>query len=147
MIERRTIVTKSAEDVARVWLEFLNVRDFDGLRSLYAEDIYEDIPSQQRRIEGPDVMVEGYRRWTEAFPDLHGTLNALNADGVTVTAEATFTGTWSQPLDMPNVAHQTPTNRSMTINVCEVMEIEDGKIVGARAYYDMLTILQQIGAI
>jgi steroid delta-isomerase-like uncharacterized protein len=140
-------VTQSAEDVARAWLECINSRDFGGLRSLYAENIYEDLPSRQQRIQGADVMVDAYRRWTEAFPDLRGALTGLHGDKVTVTAEATFTGTWSGPLNMPGVAQQTPTDRQMTVSVCEVMEIEDGTIVGARAYYDMLTILQQIGAI
>jgi steroid delta-isomerase-like uncharacterized protein len=142
-----TTVTQSAEDFARAWIGFINAGDFKGLRSLYAEDIHEDLPSTQRRVEGADAMVDAYREWTQAFPDLRGTLNGAHADGPTVTVEATFAGTWSQPLQRPGALQKTPTDRPMTVNICEVMEVEDGKIVAARAYYDMLTILQQIGVI
>jgi steroid delta-isomerase-like uncharacterized protein len=140
-------VSKSAEDVARAWVGFINAGDFAGLRSVYAEDIRAALPSQQRGIEGADAMVEAVREWAGAFSDLHGTLNAVHADGETATIEVTFTGIWSGPLNMPGVVLQTPTNRQMISSVCEVMEIEDGKIRVARPYYDMLTILQQIGAI
>jgi steroid delta-isomerase-like uncharacterized protein len=139
-------VSQSAADVARAWIDSINARDFDKLRSLYADDIAEDLPSQQLRVHGADVMVESYRKWTDAFSDLQGTATGLHTEGSTVTVEATFAGTWDGPLEMPGMLHNTPTNRPMTVSVCEVMEIENGTIVGARAYYDMLTILQQIGA-
>jgi steroid delta-isomerase-like uncharacterized protein len=140
-------VTQNAREFAEAWVGYMNSGDFDGLRSLYAENIYANLPSQQRRVEGADVLVNSVREWTNAFPDLRGTLNAVHQDGKTVIIEVTFDGTWSGPLDMPGVVQRTPTNRPMTSDVCEVMELENGKLVAQRPYYDMLAILQQIGAL
>jgi hypothetical protein len=140
-------MTQHARDFADEWIGYINIRDFEGLRSLYADDIYEDLPSTQHRVEGADAMVDSYREWTEAFPDLHGTLNAVHQDGASLTIEATFAGTWTEPLQRPGALQQTPTNQAMSIDVCEILELNGRTIVGARAYYDMLSILQQIGVL
>jgi steroid delta-isomerase-like uncharacterized protein len=140
-------VTQDAPAVARAWLEFIDAGDLVGLRSLYAEDAYTDDNASQQRIEGADALVETIRTWIAAFPDLRGTVNNVHTAGSTVTLEATFTGTWRGPLKMQTVRRLRSTNRPMTVSVCEVMEIEDGKIHAARAYYDMMSILQQIGAL
>ena len=39
-----------------------------------------------------------------------------------------------------------PSNRSAKVNACQVMEIEDGKIKITHHYFDLMTVLQQIGA-
>jgi ketosteroid isomerase-like protein len=132
-------------DVGHAWFGFIDASDLDGLRSLYAADAHAYFASQQQRTEGADAIVDATRQWTQAFPDLRGTLNGVHVDGATVTVEATFAGTWSGPLRVLG-RRLKPTNRPMTVRVCEVMEIKDGRILAARGYYDMLTILQQIGA-
>jgi steroid delta-isomerase-like uncharacterized protein len=139
-------VNESSEHLAREWLESINARDFDELRSLYADDIAEDLPSRQVRVQGADVMVDSYRTWTDAFSDLYGTMSGCYSEGEAVTVEAMLTGTWNGPLQMPGMHINTPTSQRMTVSVCEVMEIRNGIIVDARAYYNMLGILQQIGA-
>jgi steroid delta-isomerase-like uncharacterized protein len=138
-------VTQSPQDFAHAWIGLINAGDFDGLRSLYAEDVYADGPYQ--RIEGADSMVGAVQEWTQAFPDLRGTVNGVHADRTTVAVELTFTGTWSGPMQIGELEWQTPTNQSMTVNACEVMKIEDGKIRASRGYLDMMTVLQQVGAI
>jgi limonene-1,2-epoxide hydrolase len=39
-----------------------------------------------------------------------------------------------------------PSNRRATVRAVQVMEIEDGKIKVTRHYFDLMTLLQQIGA-
>ena len=45
----------------------------------------------------------------------------------------------------PDGQEPPPSNKRMTVKSVEVIEIEDGKIV-LRHYFDLMTILQQIGA-
>jgi steroid delta-isomerase-like uncharacterized protein len=140
------MVTQSAVEIARAWVGMFGAGDLDGLRSLYAADATLAAPGDEQPTEGIEAIGDTIQEWMQAFPDLRGTVNHLHADGNTVTLEATFEGTWSGPLRMSDGRTPTPTMRPMTITVCEVMEIESGRIQAVRGYYDTLTMLQQIGA-
>ena len=48
-------MSQDAEDVARESIECYNAGDFDRLRSLLAEDFYEEELATQRRLEGADA--------------------------------------------------------------------------------------------
>jgi limonene-1,2-epoxide hydrolase len=37
-------------------------------------------------------------------------------------------------------------NRRGTVRACQVIEVEDGKIASTRHYFDLMTLLQNIGA-
>ena len=52
-------MAQSAEDVARESIECYNAGDFDRLRSLLADDFYEEELATQRRLEGADARGRG----------------------------------------------------------------------------------------
>jgi steroid delta-isomerase-like uncharacterized protein len=139
-------MAQSALDVARESIECFNADDFDRLRSLLADDSYEEELSTQRRFEGADAQVEAAQGWKQAFPDGHGTVTGEYADGNTVAIELTWEGTQSGPMPTPDGQELPPSNRRATVRAVQVMEIEDGKIKVTRHYFDLMTLLQQIGA-
>ena len=139
-------MAQSAQDVARESIECFNAGDFDRLRSLLADDSYEEELSTQRRFEGADAQVEAAEGWKQAFPDGHGTVTGEYADGNTVAIELTWEGTQSGPMPTPDGQELPPSNRRVTVKAVQVMEIEDGKIKVTRHYFDLMTLLQQIGA-
>jgi len=136
----------SAVDVARESIDCFSSGDFDRLRSLLADDSYEEEYATQRRLDGADAQIDAARGWKEAFPDGRGTVHAAYADGNTVTLELTWEGTQSGPMRTPDGGELPPSNRRGSVNACQVMEIEDGKIKVTHHYFDLMTILQQIGA-
>jgi steroid delta-isomerase-like uncharacterized protein len=136
----------SAVDVARESIECFSSGDFDRLRSLLADDSYEEEYATQRRLDGADAQVDAARGWKEAFPDGRGTVHAAYVDGNSVTLELTWEGTQSGPMRTPDGGELPPSNRRGSVNACQVMEIEDGKIKVTHHYFDLMTILQQIGA-
>jgi steroid delta-isomerase-like uncharacterized protein len=111
-----------------------------------ADDSYEEEHATQRRLQGADAQVAAARGWKEAFPDGRGTVQNAYADGNTVVLELTWEGTQTGPLRTPDGQEMPPSNRHGSVHACQVMEIEDGKIKATRAYFDLMTILQQIGA-
>ena len=137
----------SAVDVARESIECFTAGDFDRLRSLLADDSYEEELSTQRRLEGADAQIDVARGWKEAFPDGHGTVERTCVEGNTVALELTWEGTQSGPMRTPDGGELPPSNRRAEVNACQVMEIEDGKIKATRHYFDLMTVLQQIGAL
>ncbi|MFL5825171.1 MAG: ester cyclase [Thermoleophilaceae bacterium] len=136
----------SAVDVARESIECFGAGDFDRLRSLLADDSYEEEYATQRHLEGADAQVDAARGWKEAFPDGRGTVRGACVDGNTVTLEITWEGTQSGPMHAPDGREMPPSNRTVHVNACQVMEIDDGKIRATRHYFDLMTLLQQIGA-
>jgi steroid delta-isomerase-like uncharacterized protein len=139
-------MAQSAVDVARESIECFNSGDFDRLRSLLADDSYEDELATQRHLEGADAQVDAARGWKAAFPDGHGTIEGAYADGNMVTLEITWEGTQSGPMRTPDGGELPPSNRKGTVRACQVMQVEDGMIKVTRHYFDLMTMLQQIGA-
>lgn len=136
---------QSAEDVARESIECFNADDFDRLRSFLADDSYEEELSTQRRLDGADAQIEAAKGWKQAFPDGRGTVHSVHTDGNTVTIELSWEGTQSGPMRTPDGQEIPASNRHGTVKACQVIEVEGGKIIATRHYFDLLTLLQQIG--
>src|SRR4030095_12248688 len=127
-------MAQSAEDLARESIECYNAGDFDGLRSLLADDFYEEELATQRRLEGADARVEAAQSWKRGFPEEQGTRTGAYASGNTVAIELTWEGTQSGPMALPNGQELPPSNKRMTVKSVEVIEVEDGKIKELRHY-------------
>ena len=138
-------MAQSAEDVARESIESDNAGDFDRLRSLLADDFYEEEVGTQRRIDGADARVAAAQAWKQAFPDEQGMITGVYTSGNTVVIELTWEGTQSGPGDADG-QELPPSNKRITLKAVEVIEVEDGKIKVLRHYFDLMMILQQIGA-
>ncbi len=139
-------MAQSAEDVARESIECFNADDFDRLRSILADDSYEEELSTQRRLEGADAQIDAAKAWKQAFPDGRGTVTGIYAAGDTVTIEVTWEGTQSGPMQTPDGQELPPSNRHGAVKACQVIETEGGKIKATRHYFDLITLLRQIGA-
>ena len=95
-------MAQGAEDVARESIECYNAGDFDRLRSLLADDFYEEELATQRRLEGADARIEAAQSWKRAFPDERGTITGAYASGNTVAIELTWrahtVARWRRPM-------------------------------------------------
>ena len=96
----------------------------------------------------PDFGVgrEGFRRqwrkWREAFPDLHFAIEEMVAEGNTVVARWTLTGTHTGPLlGIP------PTGRRIRVGGMSLDHLQDGVLVSGFDGWDNLGLRQQLGAI
>ena len=75
-----------------------------------------------------------------AFPDGRGDVQSIHAAGNVAIVE--FIGRGTHKGDLMGIA---PTGRQVSIPVCAVYELRDGKIYAEREYMDMLTMMQQLG--
>ena len=139
-------MAQSAEDTARESIECYNAGDFDRLRSLLADDFYEEELATQRRLEGADARVEAAQTWKRAFPDEHGTITGVYTSGNTLAIELTWEGTQSGPIATPDGQELPPSKKRIKVKSVQVIEIEDGKLKALRHYFDLMTLLKQIGA-
>jgi steroid delta-isomerase-like uncharacterized protein len=134
-----------AVDVARESIEAFNADDWDRFRSLHAEDVVEDELGTQRRIEGIDALMESNQGWKQAFPDASGQVTNALESGDTAILEIRWSGTHSGPLEMPD-GELPATNKRIELRACQVFRVEGDRITESRNYFDMATMLQQLGA-
>ena len=81
----------------------------------------------------------------EAMPDVKGTVTNCVASGNTVTMEVSWTGTQTGPLIGPGGTIP-PSGRSHTTPSSWILEFDGNKISESRHYFDLVTLLTQLGA-
>ena len=111
-----------------------------------AEDFEQtDVPSGQT-THGP----EGFRQFNlffaEGFPDGRVEITNVFATEDQVAVEFTGRGTNTGPLHMPT-GDVPPTGRYAELRFCNVLQIKNGKITRSHLYYDLMTMLQQLGLV
>ena len=79
------------------------------------------------------------------MPDVKGTITGAAEVGNQILLEVTWHGTHTGPLATPE-GELPPSNKSQTTPSAWILEYEGDALVESRHYFDMLTILQQIGA-
>ena len=89
-------------------------------------------------------MLKAIQLWTLAFPDLKGTVkNAIVQDDM-VMVEILWEGTHLGLLK-GSFGEIPPTGKKGVVNAVELFQFKGGKIVELRHYFDLMTILNQIG--
>jgi len=91
---------------------------------------------------GPQGIAGIITMFRQAFPDLHFTIEDQIAEGDEVATRYTFRGTQQGALmGIP------ASGKSVAISGISIYRITDGKMDQAWVEYDMLGLLQQIGAV
>ena len=99
----------------------------------------------QRRIESRDKTLETVHGWNQAFPDSKGTIHNIFASGNQVTVELTWNGTHKGDLAGPHGDAIPASGKSVEVPATQIVTVEDGKIKETHHYFNLMTILQQIG--
>lgn len=132
--------------VARETIDGFSAGDPERYKATLAPDVVYDEVGTQRCIEGADAWVEAWEGWMQAFPDVKGTVTNAVASDSTVTLEITWEGTQTGPLVGPGGTIPASGKRQVT-RAAMVSTFEGGKIKESRHYFDMMSLLRQIGAV
>ncbi|MGI9553336.1 MAG: ester cyclase [Thermodesulfobacteriota bacterium] len=131
-------------DAANAPTYAFNENNWDKVRETLTKDFVYDEVCTNRVAEGVENVIELWKRWRAAFPDLHGSItNAFEGDGK-VLKELTWRGTHTGPLPFPD-ADYPATGNSIFMRSCEVWVIAGGRGKSMVHYIDMMTLMQQLG--
>jgi steroid delta-isomerase-like uncharacterized protein len=131
--------------LARAQIEAFNGGDWELMRGKFASDSsYEELGTE-RKIEGPEKIIELFKGWKVAFPDAAGTVTGAFASGDTAALEVTWKGTHTGPLTTAEGTIPASGKRQET-PAAIFYTFEGDKIKESRHYFDSLTLLKQIGA-
>jgi len=120
----------------------LNERDYARAAGAIAEHCeWWSMPAESLH-RGPSAIVAGLREFSAAFPDWRADIERVTAAGPIVVAEWASSGTFRHPF-----RGREPNGRAFKRRGCSVADVQGGKIVHYRDYYDRASMLQQLGLI
>ena len=121
------------------YVDAWNAHDADAVAAFYASDAISRDVGEAR----PDraSIRRGVSDYLAAFPDFHLGIRRVGIDGDVVCVEWHATGTHSGPfLNVP------PTGHVVQVDGCLVARLgSDGLIVSETLYWDVASLLEQIG--
>jgi steroid delta-isomerase-like uncharacterized protein len=131
-------------DLARRVHEAWNERKFDEIAELTAPDSTITIVGSGDTFEGVEGSRAYNEMWAAGFPDATVTVDRVIASGDHVVVEFTGRGTHTGTL-RTSMGDIPATGRSLTLQLCDVMEFKDGMIQGQKTYFDSGSMMAQLG--
>jgi len=124
--------------IAREYFDAWNRRDWDRFRVLYHREYsYAGVGGQR---QGPEGHLAIAQMFASAFPDSKIEIQRVYATGEVAITEFVGRGT-----HLGDVMGIPPTGRSVSMPVCNVIEVREGKIYAEREYMDMAHVMRQLG--
>ncbi len=131
-------------DAAKAPVIAYGKKDWDAVRAAIAPGFRYDEVATHRKMQGADQVVACWQGWATALPDSQATFHNAFVSGDTVVLEVTWHGTHTGPLQMPT-GQIAATGKPIEIRACQVFEVAGGKAQSMRQYFDMATMMQQLG--
>ena len=132
-------------DIFRKQLDAYVKGDWVTYKSLLTADAVYDEEATQRVVKGPDEIVKLAQSWRSAFPDLKATIKDTVVAGDAIVAELDWEGTHKGTLQGPMGSIPASGLRGKVAAV-QVVRFDNSKIREVRHYFDLMTVLAQIGA-
>lgn len=133
---------ETAKDVIRRYTEDgYNSADAEVLQETVADDVVvTGLPGTDGPVEGIEAYLDWASEMLETFPDFHGEVEELIAEGDTVAVAWTISATQEGAFgDIP------ATGESFSVDAQATIDIEDGQIAQKRFVIDELGMLEQLG--
>ena len=126
-------------------MDAFNANDMDRFRATLTDGaVYEEFGTH-RRVEGADDWIDVLQGWKQAFPNAEGTITNVFSSGNQGIAEVMWRGTHTGDLVGPEGTIPA-SGKSVELKASMVSTVQEGKIAQANHYFDMATLMQQIGA-
>jgi steroid delta-isomerase-like uncharacterized protein len=138
-------MSQDLTQIAREFVNGYNSANWPALKSLFTPDgVYNEVGTQ-RRIQGPDSIVETMQGWKKTMTDSGGKVTNVFVSGDMVAVQVTWTGTHDGPFPGP-AGTVPPSGKKQTTPAAMIIKFNGNKISQVDHYFDMITFLTQIGA-
>jgi steroid delta-isomerase-like uncharacterized protein len=139
-----TLSPKQLIAAAKAPLMAYNDKNWDALKASITPNFVYDEVATERKVQGVDNVMPLMKEWGEAIPDSKATFDNAYVSGNTVVIELTWRGTHTGPLNLPS-GPVPGTGKRIELRACNVFEITGDKASMQRQYFDMGTMLRQLG--
>jgi len=131
-------------DAAKSCIIAYGKKNWDELRASLVPGVLYNEVATHRKTKGIEDILAIFQGWAAAFPDSKAKFHAVLSSGNTVVMEITWGGTHSGPLQLPGGPVKA-TGRTFEVPACVIVEVEGDKAKSIRQYFDMATLLHQLG--
>jgi predicted ester cyclase len=147
-LEKEPEVNASAEkrnrELALNLYDAFNKRDFDRIESYADPGVTMTNVATEEVFRGPKGLRAYGEGWAKAFPDAKVEVDRVIASSDGFAAEIIGSGTHKGVLSSPAGSVQ-PTGRRVRMRLSEIFRARDGKIVEGSAYFDLASLMKQLG--
>lgn len=119
-------------------------KDWDAVRASITPDFVYDEVATRRKATGIEQVMNLWQGWATALPDSKATFHGTFVSGTTVILEVTWQGTHTGLLQTAN-GEFAATGKRIDVRACNVIEVSGEKAKLQRQYFDMGTLLEQLG--
>src|SRR5262249_22013869 len=123
-----------------------NEKNWEKVRATVVEKAAYDEKATGRRLQGINQIIEAWQGWGKAIPDSKATFAGEYASGDTAILEMVWKGVHTGPLQTPTGTIP-PSNKRIEVPACQVVKVDGGKVQSVTHYFDMATLLRQIGVL
>jgi steroid delta-isomerase-like uncharacterized protein len=137
------------QETSKKYADVFNKHDQSAHTKLYASDAITYDPMYPEPLRGRDAIGKDFATFIRAFPDIRiEMLSTIEKDERTGVDEMRLTGTHTGPLEAPTGQTIPPTNKRVELRGAAFVKLNDrGEIVEERRYYDVGTMLRQLGIV
>ena len=129
---------------ARLAYEAFNERDIEMALDQNRDDVEILDQATGQRFAGREGARRFMQQWLDAFPDAKCLVTNVVGAGDTVVVEFRAQGTNTGPLATPE-GPIPPTGKRAEVAMCDVLEFSGGRVARQRTYYDVGSLLRQLG--
>jgi steroid delta-isomerase-like uncharacterized protein len=140
------MAAKSILEVAKSQIIAYNDKNWGAAKEALAADMVYDEAATQRRIKGVEEVLSAWKGWAKAFPDSKASFDKETVSGNTAVIEVTWRGTHTGPLQLPG-KDLAATGKKIEMRACQIIEVSGAKVQVVRQYFDMATMLRQLGVV
>ena len=120
--------------------QVINAHNVDAIDSFCNADFVDHNPDQGHSGKGIDDLKASFKEFFAGYPDIHAATDFMVAEGDTVVAHLTMTGTNSGPMGgMP------ATNKQSKVDLIDIIVLKDGKASERWGIFDRMSVMEQLG--
>lgn len=131
--------------MARRFYQLFNERRFEIAKTMLNPRVHWLNVATEQEFVGAEGMRQFWQGWYNMFEDAKVEIEHLDADDEGVVTEFYGTGTHTGPIATPFGTVQ-PSGKKIRVRFCDCMRVKADKIDGGRLYFDLLSLLAQVGA-
>ena len=130
------------EKIIRAFIEASNSENYEKMEYLLSDDFVSDEVPTYKVCHSKREFIDFARLIHMEFPDHKWEAKSIISSGNKVAVESIWSGTFSYSDDPERPA----TNKHARLRSVELMELRDGKICRLTDYFDLSSMLKQLGA-
>jgi ketosteroid isomerase-like protein len=120
-----------------------NRGDLERMRSSMTTGTTMYVAAMNQTLKGPNAIVDYFRVYRQAFEATVNVTRQTACNDLVLSefvGRGTHKGVFQTPMgDIP------PTGRKIDVPVCHILQFKDGKIVDIHEYFDVATLMTQLG--